>query len=335
MSTNPRREPAAMKAIVQDRYGSADVLELGDVDMPVPKDDEVLLRVHAAGVEPGVWHLMTGMPYLVRLLGYGLRRPKVRVRGRDVAGRVEAVGKDVTEFRPGDEVFGICEGSFAEYACARADKLVPKPANLTFEQAAVVPISGLTALQGVRDRGQVQPGQRVLVIGAAGGVGSFAVQLAKAFGAEVTGVCSTTKADLVRSIGADQVIDYTREDFADGTRHWDLILDTAGNRSLSQLQRALAPKGTLVLVGGEGGGRWLGGFERQLFWAPMRSPFVGQKLRSLASKERKEDLQTLRELIEAGKVTPVIDRTYPLAEAPEAIRYLAQGHPRGKVAVTV
>jgi NADPH:quinone reductase-like Zn-dependent oxidoreductase len=324
-----------MKAIVQDRYGSADVLELGDVDMPVPKDDEVLLRVHAAGVEPGVWHLMTGMPYLVRLLGYGLRRPKVRVRGRDVAGRVEAVGKDVTEFRPGDEVFGICEGSFAEYACARADKLVPKPANLTFEQAAVVPISGLTALQGVRDRGQVQPGQRVLVIGAAGGVGSFAVQLAKAFGAEVTGVCSTTKADLVRSIGADQVIDYTREDFADGTRHWDLILDTAGNRPLSQLQRALTPKGTLVLVGGEGGGRWLGGFERQLFWAPMRSPFVGQKLRSLASKERKEDLQTLRELIEAGKVTPVIDRTYPLAEAPEAIRYLAQGHPRGKVAVTV
>jgi NADPH:quinone reductase-like Zn-dependent oxidoreductase len=324
-----------MKAIVPDRYGSADVLGLGDVDMPVPKDDEVLLRVHAAGVEPGVWHLMTGMPYLVRLLGYGLRRPKVRVRGRDVAGRVDAVGKDVTEFRPGDEVFGICEGSFAEYACARADKLVPKPANLTFEQAAVVPISGLTALQGVRDRGQVQPGQRVLVIGAAGGVGSFAVQLAKAFGAEVTGVCSTTKADLVRSIGADQVIDYTREDFADGTRHWDLILDTAGNRSLSQLQRALAPKGTLVLVGGEGGGRWLGGFERQLFWAPMRSPFVGQKLRSLASKERKEDLQTLRELIEAGKVTPVIDRTYPLAEAPEAIRYLAQGHPRGKVAVTV
>jgi NADPH:quinone reductase-like Zn-dependent oxidoreductase len=324
-----------MKAIVQDRYGSADVLGRGDVDVPVPKDDEVLLRVHAAGVEPGVWHLMTGMPYLVRLLGYGLRRPKVRVRGRDVAGRVEAVGKDVTEFRPGDEVFGICEGSFAEYACARADKLVPKPANLTFEQAAVVPISGLTALQGVRDRGQVQPGQRVLVIGAAGGVGSFAVQLAKAFGAEVTGVCSTTKADLVRSIGADQVIDYTREDFADGTRHWDLILDTAGNRSLSRLQRALAPKGTLVLVGGEGGGRWLGGFERQLFWAPMRSPFVGQKLRSLASKERKEDLQTLRELIEAGKVTPVIDRTYPLAEAPEAIRYLAQGHPRGKVAVTV
>jgi NADPH:quinone reductase-like Zn-dependent oxidoreductase len=324
-----------MKAIVQDRYGSADVLELGDVDMPVPKDDEVLLRVHAAGVDPGVWHLMTGMPYLLRLFGYGLRRPKVRVRGRDVAGRVEAVGKDVTGFRPGDEVFGICEGSFAEYACARADKLVPKPANLSFEQAAVVPISALTALHGVRDTGQVQPGQRVLVIGAAGGVGSFAVQLAKAFGAKVTGVCSTTKTDLVRSIGAEHVIDYTREDFADGTRHWDLVLDTAGNRPLSQLQRALTPKGTLVLVGGEGGGRWLGGFERQLFWAPVRSLFVGQRLRSLVSKERKDDLRTLRELIEAGKVTPVIDRTYPLAEAPEAIRYLAQGHPRGKVAVTV
>jgi NADPH:quinone reductase-like Zn-dependent oxidoreductase len=324
-----------MKAIVQDRYGSADVLELGDVDMPVPKDDEVLLRVHAAGVDPGVWHLMTGMPYLLRLFGYGLRRPKVRVRGRDVAGRVEAVGKDVTGFRPGDEVFGICEGSFAEYACARADKLVPKPANLSFEQAAVVPISALTALHGVRDTGRVRPGQRVLVIGAAGGVGSFAVQLAKAFGAEVTGVCSTTKTDLVRSIGAEHVIDYTREDFADGTRHWDLVLDTAGNRPLSQLQRALTPKGTLVLVGGEGGGRWLGGFERQLFWAPVRSLFVGQRLRSLVSKERKDDLRTLRELIEAGKVTPVIDRTYPLAEAPEAIRYLAQGHPRGKVAVTV
>jgi NADPH:quinone reductase-like Zn-dependent oxidoreductase len=324
-----------MKAIVQDRYGSADVLELGDVDMPVPKDDEVLLRVHAAGVDPGVWHLMTGMPYLLRLFGYGLRRPKVRVRGRDVAGRVEAVGKDVTGFRPGDEVFGICEGSFAEYACARADKLVPKPANLSFEQAAVVPISALTALHGVRDTGRVRPGQRVVVIGAAGGVGSFAVQLAKAFGAEVTGVCSTTKTDLVRSIGAEHVIDYTREDFADGTRHWDLVLDTAGNRPLSQLQRALTPKGTLVLVGGEGGGRWLGGFERQLFWAPVRSLFVGQRLRSLVSKERKDDLRTLRELIEAGKVTPVIDRTYPLAEAPEAIRYLAQGHPRGKVAVTV
>jgi len=324
-----------MKAIVQDRYGGADVLELGHVDKPVPKDDEVLVRVHAAGVDAGVWHLMTGLPYLVRLFGFGLRRPKTPVRGREVAGRVEAVGKDVTQFQPGDAVFGICEGSFAEYVCAPEDKVAPKPASLTFEQAAAVPISALTALQGLRDRGQVQPGQQVLIIGAAGGVGSFAVQLAKAFGADVTGVCSTTKTDLVRSIGADDVIDYTRDDFADGARHWDLILDTAGNRSLSHLRRALTPKGTLVIVGGEEGGRWSGGFERQLLWAPLRSLFVGQKLRSLISKERKEDLQVLRELIEAGKVTPVIDRTYPLGEVPEAIRYWEQGHARGKVVITV
>jgi NADPH:quinone reductase-like Zn-dependent oxidoreductase len=324
-----------MKAIVQDTYGAADVLELREIDQPVPKDDEVLVRVRAAGVDAGVWHLMTGLPYLVRLFGFGLRSPKTRVRGRDVAGRVEAVGKEVTQFRPGDEVFGICEGSFAEYACARENKAVPKPATLTFEQAGTVPISALTALQGLRDKGQVQPGQKVLIIGAAGGVGSFAVQLAKAFGAEVTGVCSTTKADLVRSIGADDVIDYNRDDFADGARHWDLILDTAGRRTLSQLRRALTPRGTLVIVGGEGGGRWLGGFDRQILRAPMLSLFVGQKLRSLVSKERKEDLQVLRELIEAGKVTPVIDRTYPLSEVPEAIRYWGQGHARGKVVITV
>jgi len=324
-----------MKAIVQDTYGAPDVLELRDIDKPVPKDNEVLVRVRAAGVDAGVWHLMTGLPYLVRLLGYGLRKPKARVRGRDVAGRVEAVGENVTRFQPGDEVFGICEGSFAEYACARQDKSAPKPATLTFEQAAAVPISALTALQGLRDKGRVQPGQKVLIIGAAGGVGSFAVQLAKAFGAHVTGVCSTTKADLVRSIGADDVIDYTRDDFADGARHYDLILDTAGNRSLSHLRRALTPRGTLVIVGGEGGGRWLGGFQRQILWAPMLSLFVRQKLRGLTSKERKEDLQVLRELLEAGKVTPVIDRTYPLREAPEAIRYWEQGHARGKVVITV
>jgi NADPH:quinone reductase-like Zn-dependent oxidoreductase len=324
-----------MKAIVQDRYGSADVLELSDVDKPVPKDDEVLVRVYAAGVDAGVWHLMTGLPYLVRLLGYGLRRPKTRIRGREVAGRVEAVGRDVTQFQPGDEVFGICEGSFAEYACAREDLAAPKPANLTFEQAAALPISAPTALQGLRDKGRVQPGQKVLIIGAGGGVGSFAVQLAKAFGAHVTGVCSTTKADLVRSIGADDVIDYTRDDFADGARHWDLILDTAGRRPLSHLRRALTPKGTLVIVGGEGGGRWSGGFERQILRAPMLSLFVGQTLRPLTAKERKEDLQVLRELIEAGKVTPVIDRTYPLGEAPEAIRYLEEGHARGKVVIRV
>ena len=293
------------------------------------------MRVHAAGVDPGVWHLMTGLPYLVRIIGYGLRTPKVDIRGRDVAGRVEAVGTNVTRFHPGDQVFGTCDGSFAEYVRARPDKLAPKPANLTFEQAAAVPISGLTALQGLRDKGKVQPGQKVLIIGAAGGVGSFAVQLAKAFGAEVTGVCSTTKVELVRSIGADEVIDYTREDFADGARHWDLIVGTAGRRSLSQLRRALAHRGTLVIVGGEGGGRWLGGFDRQILRAPILSPLVSQTLRPLTSKERSEDLVVLKELIEAGKVTPVIDKTYPLDEAPEAIRHLEQGHARGKTVITV
>jgi NADPH:quinone reductase-like Zn-dependent oxidoreductase len=324
-----------MKAVVQDTYGSPDVLELREIDKPVVGDDEVLVQVRAAGVDPGVWHLMTGRPYLVRAMGYGLRKPKVGIRGRDVAGRVEAVGSNVTRYHPGDEVFGVCEGSFAEFACARPDKLASKPANLSFEQAAAVPISGLTALQALRDTGQIQPAQKVLIIGAAGGVGSFAVQLAKAFGAEVTGVCSTTKLDLVRSIGADEVIDYTREDFADGARRYDLIVDTAGRRSLSHLRRALAPHGTLVIVGGEGGGRWLGGFDRQILRAPVVSVLVRQRLRPLVSKERSEDLLVLKELIEAGKVTPVIDRAYPLREVPEAIRYLEEGHARGKVVVRV
>jgi NADPH:quinone reductase-like Zn-dependent oxidoreductase len=239
-----------MKAVVQGTYGSPDVLELRDVDRPVVGDGDVLVRVYGAGVDPGVWHLMTGRPYLVRVMGYGLRTPKVGIRGRDVAGRVEAVGNNVTQVQPGEEVFGIGEGSFAEYVSARPDKLAPKPANLTFEQAAAVPISGLTALQALRDTGKVQPGQKVLIIGAAGGVGSFAVQLAKAFGAEVTGVASTTKVDLVRSLGADEVLDYTREDFADGARRWDLIVDTAGRRSLSHLRDALTRRGTLVIVGG-------------------------------------------------------------------------------------
>lgn len=247
-----------MKAIVQDMYGSPDVLQLREIDTPVAGEDEVLVRVHAAGVDQGVWHLMAGLPYLMRIAGFGLRAPKNPVRGYDVAGRVEAVGKNVTRFQSGEEVFGTCRGSFAEYACARADRLAPKPSNLTFEQAAAVPISGYAALQAVRDQGKVRPGQRVLIIGAGGGVGTFAVQLAKAFGAEVTGVCSTTKVELVRSIGADRVIDYTREDFADGRSRYDVILDIAGNRSLSHLRRALAPEGTLVIVGGEGGGRWLG-----------------------------------------------------------------------------
>lgn len=324
-----------MKAIVQDTYGSPDVLELRDIDRPVVGDDDLLLRVHAAGVDPGVWHLMTGLPYLVRVMGYGLRAPKTRVGGRDVAGRVEAVGNNVPHLRAGEEVFGVCQGSFAEYACARPDRLAPKPANLTFEQAAAVPVSGLTALRALRDRGQVQPRQKVLIIGAAGGVGTFAVQLAKAFGAQVTGVCSTTKVELVGSIGADQVIDYTRDDFADGVQRYDLILDTAGNRPLSQLRRALTRRGTLVIVGGEGGGRWLGGFDRQILRAPMLSAFVSQTLRPAVSKGRPEDLRVLRQLIEAGKVTPVIDRTYPLSEAPQAIRYLQQGHARGKVVITV
>ncbi len=323
-----------MKAIVQDTYGSPDVLELRDIDKPVVGDDDVRVRVHAAGVDPGVWHLMTGLPYLVRIVGYGLRKPKARVRGTDVAGRVEAVGKDVTRFQPGDEVFGDCDGSFAEFACAREEKLATKPANLTFEQAAAVPISAFTALEAVRDVGKVQPGQKVLIIGASGGVGTFAVQMAKAVGADVAGVCSTTKMDLVRSIGADHAIDYTREDFADGRQHYDVILDTAGNRSLSHLRRALTYQGTLVIVGGEGGGRWLGGTDRVLRGLIL-SPFMSQKVRSFIALGSKEDLQFLKALIEAGKVSPVIDRTYPLSEVPEAIRYLEKEHARGKVVITV
>ena len=325
-----------MRAIVQDRYGDLDVLELRDIDRPVPKANEVLVRVHAAGLHRGDWHVMTGLPYLIRIVvpALGLRRPKVLVRGMDVAGTVAAVGEHVTRFQPGDAVFGWCDGSFAEYACAPEDHFAPKPANLSFEQAAAVPTSGFAALQGLRDMGEIQPGQKVLVIGAAGAVGLFAVQLAKAFGAQVTGVANTAQVELVRSIGADEVIDYTRDDFADGTRHWDLILDTAGHRSLSQLRRALTPNGTLVIVGSEGRGRWLGGFDRSLR-APVLSRFVGQRLRMLASKPRQEDLQTLRELIEAGKLTPVIDRTYPLREVPEAIRQLEAGHTRGKIVITV
>ena len=323
-----------MKAIVQDAYGSVDVLELREIEKPVVGADDVLLRVRAAGIDQGVWHVMAGLPYLVRVMGYGLRAPKTRIRG-DVAGQVEAVGENVTGFEPGDEVFGTCDGAFAEYALARPEKLAPKPQNLTFEQAATVPVSGCAALLGLRDRGEIRAGQRVLVIGAAGGVGTFAVQLAKAFGADVTGVCSSAKTDLVLSIGADRVIDYTREDFADGPEPYDLILDTGGNRSLSHLRRALAPRGTLVIVGGEGGGRWLGGFQRQIFGAPLQSVFVSQRLRSLTSKERTADLLVLKELIEAGKVTPVVDRTYPLSETAEAVRFLRSGQARGKLVVTI
>ncbi len=324
-----------MKAIAQDRYGSADVLEFRDIEEPVVGENDVLVRVHAAGCGPDVWHLMTGMPYMARL-AIGLRRPKIAVRGWDVAGTVEGVGANVTRFEPGDDVMGTAEhGSFAELAVTPADKLVLKPAALGVEQAAALPISGITALRAVRDEGKVEPGHTVLVIGASGGVGSLAVQIAKGLGAKVAGVCSTTKMDLVRSIGADDVIDYTREDFADGSRHWDVIVDTAGRRPLSQLRRALTPKGTLVIVGGDGGGRWTGGFFRGMLRAPVVSLFVSQRLRGLATKIKQEDLVTVAELVEAGTVTPVIDRTYPLIDAPDAIRYLEQGHAGGKIVITV
>ncbi|RKH48170.1 NAD(P)-dependent alcohol dehydrogenase [Corallococcus sicarius] len=321
-----------MKALVQDRYGSSEVLHLRDIDVPRVGENDVLLRVHAAALHMGDWHLMTGLPYLVRL-GFGLRGPKIAVRGMDVAGRVEAVGKGVTEFQPGDEVFGVCDGALAEYACARKDKLLRKPSNLTFEQAAAVPTSASTALQALRDSGGLQPGQKVLIIGAGGGVGLFAVQLARALGAHVTGVCSTTKVDWVRSLGADDVIDYTRQDFTALAQRYDLILDTAGNRPLSLLRRALTPQGTLVLVGGEEGGRWFGGNERQL-QALALSPFVSHKLRGLLALARKEDLAFLKELIEAGKLMPVIDKTFPLREGREAVHYLEGGRTRGKVVVT-
>jgi NADPH:quinone reductase-like Zn-dependent oxidoreductase len=323
-----------MKAIVQDKYGPADVLKLEEIEKPGVAEEEVLVRVHAAGVDRGVWHLMTGLPYLVRIMGFGLLRPKTRTRGIDFAGRVEEVGTGVAEFKPGDGVFGTCAGSFAEYAVAREDMVVRKPENLSFEQAAAVPTSGVAALQAVRDKGQVRPGQRVLIIGASGGVGSFAVQIAKALEAHVTGVCSTAKMDLVRSIGADAIIDYTREDFADGGAQYDVIIDIAGNRPLSHLRRALTPTGTLVIVGGEGGGRWLGGIDRQLR-ASVVSPLVRQNLRSLFSEPRRSDLQFLKELAEEGKVEPVIDKTFTLSDAPSAIHYLENGQSRGKVVIAV
>jgi NADPH:quinone reductase-like Zn-dependent oxidoreductase len=324
-----------MKAIVQDKYGSPEVLELRDIDEPEIEANEVLIRVHGAGVDRGVWHLMTGLPYFLRLIlpTLGLRAPKRPVLGSDVAGVVEAVGDDVTRFRPGDEVFGVAKGSYAEYAPALEDKLAAKPANLTFEQAAVVPISGLTALQAVRDGGKVQAGQKVLILGASGGVGTFAVQIAKSFGADVTGVCSTTKVDLVRSLGADHVIDYTREDFAKGEQPYDVIIDTGGHSTLSHLRQVLNPKGTVVIVGSETDGRWIGGFDRSIR-AMLLSRFVRQQLVAFVNSENHEDLIVLRKLIEAGRVTPVIDRNYPLSETSKAIHYLQEGHALGKVAIT-
>lgn len=324
----------SMKAIVQDRYGSAEVLELADIDKPEIGDDDVLVRVHAASVHIGDWHVMTGLPYLMRLIGFGLRAPRARARSTDLAGIVEAVGKNVLHLRPGDDVFGTGDGAFAEYARARADKVAPKPRNLTFAQAATIATSACTALQALRGSGEIAAGQRILIVGASGGIGLFAVQIAKALGTDVTGVCSTTKIDLVRSVGADQVIDYTREDFTRGRQKYDLILDMGGNRPLGQLRRALTTRGTLVVVGGEGGGRWTGGVGRSLR-ALVVSPFVRQRLRPVSAAANAADLQTLKDLVEAGKVTPIIDRAYTLGDAPEAMRHLAAGHARGKLVVTV
>ena len=321
-----------MRAIVQDEYGSSDVLRLEDVETPVAGRGEVLIRVIAASAFIGDWHVITGTPYAIRLVS-GLGKPKQRVRGQDVAGKIEAIGEEVTAFRPGDEVFGVGNGTFAEYATAGVDKIASKPVNLGFEEAATVPTTGCTALQGIRDVGKVQSGQSVLVVGAAGGVGSFAVQIAKAFGAHVTGVCSTSKVELVRSIGADEVIDYTREDIVDGKRRYDLIFDTAGNREVSHLRHAMTPKGTLVLAGGEGTGRWLG--MGRVVRAKTMSLFVGQRMTNFLSRPRAADLIALKELIEADKIKPVIGSRYSLGEVPAAIAEIGAGHGRGKVVITV
>jgi NADPH:quinone reductase-like Zn-dependent oxidoreductase len=325
-----------MTSLVQDRYGPApeELLRVAQIDRPTITDDEVLVRVHAASVDRGTWHIMAGLPYPIRLAGFGLRRPKYANPGRSLAGTIEAVGAAVTGLAPGDAVFGVGDATFAEYARARPDKLAAKPTNVTFDQAAAVPISGLTALQAVRDHGQVQAGHTVLVIGASGGVGSFAVQIAKAFGAEVTGVCSPAKVDAVRALGADHVIDYTREDATDGRHRYDVVLDTGGNRRLSQLRRALTPRGQLVIVGGETDGRWLGGSDRQIR-ATLLSAFIGQKLGTFLASENATDLSALRQLIEAGTVTPAVDRTYPLTGVAAAIRHLLDGQARGKLVVSV
>ncbi len=325
-----------MKAIVQDRYGEADVLHLEDIDVPAIGSGEVLLSVQAASLFAGDWHNMAGMPLAFRPAS-GLTKPKIQVRGRDVAGRVTAVGAGVTTFHVDDDVYGICDGAFAEFASATVNKLAPKPVNLSFEEAATVPITGTTALQAVRNHGKVQEGQSVLVIGAAGGVGSFAVQIAKAFGAIVTGVCNTAQTDVVRSIGADDIVDYTREDFAELGVRYDVILDTAGNRKLSLLRRALEPSGTLVVVGGEGGkGKLLGGFGRGALRAPILSAFTSQTMQGFVTKENAADLVVLKDLIEAGKVRPLIDRTFSLADVPEAMRYLRERKGRkGKIVITV
>ena len=323
-----------MRAIAHDRYGTAEGLELREIDRPEIGDAEVLIEVHAAGVDRGVWHVMTGLPYPIRLAGYGLRAPKNPVLGSDVAGVVESVGRLVTDFKAGDEVFGVAQGSYAEYAVAVESCLAHKPSNLSFEEASSVPTSAATALQGLRDKAKVQPGDKVLIIGASGGVGTYAVQIAKALGAEVTAVCSTAKVEMVRSIGADNVLDYTVQDFADGESRYDVIFDIGGNSTLSRLRSALTSDGRLVIAGGETDGRWLGGADRQIR-AQVLSLFVGQELGTFIASVRGVDLNSLRDLIEGGKVMPVIDRSYALTEVPKAIAYIAEGHARGKVVIAV
>jgi len=322
-----------VKAIVQHEYGSADVLEFSEIDKPEIGDEEVLVGVRAAGIHIGDWLVMNGLPYVIRAMGYGLGKPKNKVLGTDVAGRIEEIGENVTQFQLGDEVFGWGTGAFAEYAAVSEEALVLKPANVTFEQAAAVPVSAFAALEGVRDEGEVQPGQKVLVIGASGGVGSFSVQIAKSWGAEVTGVASTRNLEMVRSIGADTVIDYTHDEITEGGQHYDVIIDTAGNRSLSELRRALTPQGTLVVVGGSGG-RWLMGSGRSLR-AMMLSPFVSQTLRTFISTPNRKDLLELKGFVESEEVTPVIDRTYPLDHVADAMRYIGERHTQGKTVITV
>jgi NADPH:quinone reductase-like Zn-dependent oxidoreductase len=317
-----------MKAIVAMKYGSPDVLELVDVEKPTPKDYQVLVKVHAASVNAYDWHMLEGKPFLARLMGGGLLKPRNKMPGSDIAGQVEAVGSNVKEFHVDDEVFGFCVGGFAEYACARQDLLVLKPATLTFEEAAATPLAALTAVQGLRDKGKIQQGQKVLINGASGGVGTFAVQIAKSFGAEVTAVCSTGKMDIARSIGADHVIDYTKEDFTRSGQRYDLILATAGHHSIFDYKRALSPKGIYVFVGGSS-------IIQAMTLGPLISKIGNKKMGFFIMKPNKKDLVFVKGLLEAGKVKPVIDRRYPLSEVPEALRYLEEGHSKGKIVITV
>ncbi len=325
-------QEAVIKAIVQHRYGSPDVLELKDVDTPAARGNEVLVRVRAAAVNIADWHLLRGIPYAMRPV-VGLLKPKHQIPGLDLAGQVEAVGGAVEQFQPGHEVFGWCDGAFAEYACVEENSLLAKPGNLTLEQAAAVGDSAFTALNAVRDQGRIQPGQKVVINGASGGVGTFAVQIAKSFGADVTGVCSTTNVDMVRSIGADQVIDYTREDFTRARQRYDVMLDLVGSRSLSDCRRSLTPHGSYVLVGVADMGRWLG-LARQIKMLSS-SPFVRQQMRIFITRHTRDDLMVLKELVESGKVTPVVERRYQLSEVPEALRYQGEGHARGKLVIVI